>query len=64
MESFDDWFNHYHHGKPTRPTAPEGGSFTDKVAFEHQLKLYEQEKERWHHNLLSQTQVGVYTLKY
>lgn len=56
VESFDDWFNHYHHGKPTRPSPPEGGSFTDKVAYEHQVKLYEQEKERWHHNLLLQTQ--------
>lgn len=56
VESFDDWFNHYHHSKPTRPSPPEGGSFTDKVAYEHQLKLYEQEKDRWHHNLLLQTQ--------
>lgn len=56
VESFDDWFNHYHHGKPTKPNPPEGGSFTDKVAYEHQMKLYDQEKDRWHHNLLLQTQ--------
>ncbi|XP_052773924.1 nuclear pore complex protein Nup107-like [Mya arenaria] len=56
MESFNDWVQHYHHGKPTKPPAPAGGSFTDKVAHEHRLKQYEQEHDRWRHNLLMQTQ--------
>jgi len=59
MESFNDWIQHYHHGRPQRPGAPERGSFTDKVAYEHKLKQYDQEHERWHHNLLLQTQVTI-----
>ena len=57
MESFNDWIQHYHHGQPSRPAPPEGGSFTDRVAYEHRMKQYDQERERWHHNLLMQTQV-------
>lgn len=56
MESFNDWIQHYHHGQPTQPAPPEGGSFTDRVAYEHRMKQYDQERERWHHNLLMQTQ--------
>lgn len=56
MESFNDWVTHYHHGKPVQPAAPQGGSFTDRVAYEHRMKQYDQEKDRWHHNLLMQTQ--------
>ena len=62
MESFNDWFNHYHHGKPTQPAMPQGGSFTDKVAYEHLQKQFEQEEERWRHNLLVQTQVTYFCL--
>ncbi|XP_045190526.2 nuclear pore complex protein Nup107-like [Mercenaria mercenaria] len=56
MESFNDWIQHYHHGQPTRPAPPEGGSFTDRVAYEQRMKQFEQERERWHRNLLMQTQ--------
>jgi len=61
MESFNDWVQHYHHNQPVKPTAPEGGSFTDKVAHEHRVRQYDQEHERWHHNLLMQTQVRLPT---
>ena len=32
-------------------------SFTDRVAMEHQMKQYQQEYDRWRHNLLQQTKV-------
>lgn len=56
MDSFTDWIQHYHHGQPKRPDRPQGGSFTDKVAYEHRMKQYEQDRQRWRHNLIMQTQ--------
>lgn len=56
VESFNDWFNLFHKDQPTKPSNLDGGSsFTDRVAFEHKLKQYNLEKERWMHNLLVQT---------
>ncbi|KAL4231420.1 hypothetical protein ACF0H5_008997 [Mactra antiquata] len=56
MDSFNDWIQHYHHGQPKQPEPPTGGTFTDRVAYEHRLKTYEQDHERWYQNLLMQTQ--------
>ncbi|XP_056006314.1 nuclear pore complex protein Nup107-like isoform X1 [Ostrea edulis] len=56
MDSFNDWFNKFHHTKPAKPTAPHAASFTEKVAFEHRLKQYEQELDRWQRALLAQTE--------
>ncbi|GFR89080.1 nuclear pore complex protein Nup107-like [Elysia marginata] len=56
VESFNDWFNLFHKDQPTKPGGVEAGaSFTDRVAFEHKLKQYNLERERWMHNLLVQT---------
>ncbi|CAC5377452.1 NUP107 [Mytilus coruscus] len=55
MDSFNDWFNTYHHTQPTKPTLSHGATFTEKVAHEHRIKQYEAEMERWRHNLISQT---------
>lgn len=56
IESFNDWFSLYHHGKPTKPSTDVGSSFTDRVAHEHRLKQHAMEMERWKHNLVRQTQ--------
>ncbi|KAH9523616.1 hypothetical protein Btru_040460 [Bulinus truncatus] len=55
FESFNDWFSLYHQGRPPKPSGGEGGSFTDRVAFEHKMKQYQQEYDRWMHNLQIQT---------
>ncbi|XP_059153003.1 nuclear pore complex protein Nup107-like [Physella acuta] len=55
VESFNDWFSLYHQGQPVKPSGVEGGSFTDRVAFDHRMKQYQQEYERWMHNLQVQT---------
>ena len=57
MDSFNDWFNTYHHTKPTKPTVLHGATFTEKVAHEHRVKQYEADMDRWHHNLISQTRM-------
>ncbi|XP_062572533.1 nuclear pore complex protein Nup107-like [Saccostrea cucullata] len=56
MDSFNEWFTKFHHTKPVKPMAPHAASFTEKVAFEHRLKQYEQELERWQRGLLAQTE--------
>ncbi|XP_078310529.1 nuclear pore complex protein Nup107-like [Crassostrea virginica] len=56
MDSFNEWFNKFHHTKPTPPPTPQVASFTEKVAHEHRLKQYEQELDRWQRGLLSQTE--------
>ncbi|KAK3704372.1 hypothetical protein RRG08_012437 [Elysia crispata] len=56
VESFNDWFNLFHKEQPTKPSSVNvGASFTDRVAFEHKMKQFNLEKERWMHNLLVQT---------
>lgn len=60
MDSFNDWFNTYHHSQPTKPTLSNGATFTEKVAHEHRIKQYEAEMERWRHNLISQTKVNTF----
>lgn len=47
MEAFNDWFDHFHQGKPGRPVLQEGASFTEKVAHEQKEKVYQGELERW-----------------
>ena len=60
MDSFNEWFNKFHHTKPTPPPTPHVASFTEKVAHEHRLKQYEQELDRWQRGLLSQTEVSLH----
>ena len=46
--------------KPEKPSMTTGANFTERVAFEHQQKQYENELDRWRHTLMVQTKVGVH----
>ncbi|KAK2172581.1 hypothetical protein NP493_941g02002 [Ridgeia piscesae] len=54
-DGFNDWFEHYHDMKPEKPAMATGANFTERVAFEHRQKQYENELERWRHTLMMQT---------
>ena len=56
-DSFNDWFKHYHNSKPVQPEVPLGNNFTEKVAYEHKMREFEQELERWQHSLDLQSKV-------
>jgi len=58
-ESFTDWFQHCHNARPTLPNIALGATFSERVAYEHQQRQYEQELDRWQHSLDLQTQVTV-----
>ncbi|XP_070164902.1 LOW QUALITY PROTEIN: nuclear pore complex protein Nup107 [Polyergus mexicanus] len=48
QEGFDEWFTHYHHGKPVPPEELSTyATFTEKVAYDHRKTQYNQELERW-----------------
>ena len=47
MESFNDWFSHYHRGQPTKPVLGPAPSFTERVAHEQREKQFQGELERW-----------------
>lgn len=56
QEGFSDWFQHYHHAKPTAPVKPsDGASFTEKVAYDHRLTQYNKELDRWKAAMAHQT---------
>ncbi|XP_022097754.1 nuclear pore complex protein Nup107-like [Acanthaster planci] len=55
LDSFNDWFEHYHNKQPTKPSAPDNGNFHEMVRFEHEQKEYELELERWRQALGSQS---------
>ena len=57
-DSFNDWFEHYHDMKPEKPAMATGANFTERVAFEHRQKQYENDLERWRHTLMMQTKVS------
>lgn len=55
-ESFSDWFEYLHKGKPIEPTLNEDqGSFTSAIALEQKEKQYKQDVDRWHGSLLVQS---------
>jgi len=55
-EGFSDWFQHYHHAKPTAPKLPPGDiPFTEKVAYDHRHNQYKSELERWKMAMQQQT---------
>lgn len=64
IESFNDWFELYHRGKPTPPESPEGGNFTERMAYDHHMKLYEAEFDHWRHGLELQTKVSSFLLDF
>ena len=57
LDSFNDWFQHYHHSKPAKPESARSATFTERVAQEHRLKQYAVDLERWKHSLDIQTKV-------
>lgn len=57
-DSFNDWFKHFHHARPHKPDVAQGANFTERVAYEHKLKDYEQELDRWQHSLNLQSKVS------
>ncbi|XP_013392603.1 nuclear pore complex protein Nup107-like [Lingula anatina] len=58
-DSFNDWFEHYHNAKPSKPDVPQKASFTERVAFEHREKQYEADMDRWRRSLELQTKTTV-----
>jgi len=59
-ESFTDWFEHCHNARPTLPDIVQGATFSERVAYEHKQRQYEQELDRWQHSLDLQTQVSAW----
>ena len=48
QEGFDEWFSHFHHGKPVPPEELSTyATFTEKVAYDHRKTQYNLEFERW-----------------
>ena len=41
LDSYNDWFAHYHHKKPAAPSMPSDANFHERVRFEHEHKEYE-----------------------
>lgn len=57
QDVFNDWFQHFHHGKPHPPSPLQSGpTFTEKVAMDHKKKQYEAELDRWSIALQHQTE--------
>uniref|UniRef100_T2MEI4 Nuclear pore complex protein n=1 Tax=Hydra vulgaris TaxID=6087 RepID=T2MEI4_HYDVU len=46
-DSFNAWFQHYHHQAPLEPEQKNWRSFKEQVAFEEELKEYKVQHARW-----------------
>ncbi|GAB6025436.1 hypothetical protein CHUAL_014030 [Chamberlinius hualienensis] len=55
QDSYKDWFEHFHNGKPDSPKLAAGANFSERVAFEHRQKQHETDLSRWQHTLELQT---------
>ncbi|XP_046684879.1 nuclear pore complex protein Nup107 isoform X2 [Homalodisca vitripennis] len=56
QEGFADWFEDYHHARPTEPPTPgPGATFTERVAHDHRLAAYHKELDRWRAAMEHQT---------
>ena len=55
IETFNDWFDHYHRGQPVRPVMAPTPSFTERVAHEQREKQFMMELERWRSGQLVQS---------
>lgn len=65
QEGFDEWFSHYHHGKPVPPEELSTyATFTEKVAYDHRKTQYNQELERWKSTMQHHTKVRNIKTKY
>lgn len=48
LDLFSDWFDHFHQSKPHKPQeAMATNQFAEKVSFEHSLKQYNTDMNRW-----------------
>lgn len=47
MSAFEHWVQYYYNSKPSEPVKPTSNRFTDKVAYDHMVKGYENELEHW-----------------
>ncbi|XP_034939545.1 nuclear pore complex protein Nup107 [Chelonus insularis] len=48
QEGFQEWFQHFHQGKPIPPDPLSSyATFTEKVAYDHKKAQYESDLERW-----------------
>lgn len=59
VASFNDWFKHFHKGKPNVPSLTPGSTFTEKIAHEQQMKTYEIDQARWQQDLDEQSNATV-----
>lgn len=59
LDAFNDWFQHFHHSVPPKPRHEGHANFTEKVAYEQQLKQYEVEFGRWKNSLDIHTKATV-----
>jgi len=55
MQTFNDWFDHFHRGQPVRPVMAPNPSFTERVAHEQREKQFMVELERWRSGQLIQS---------
>ncbi|KAG8262928.1 hypothetical protein J6590_043917 [Homalodisca vitripennis] len=59
QEGFADWFEDYHHARPTEPPTPgPGATFTERVAHDHRLAAYHKELDRWRAAMEHQTKLS------
>lgn len=56
-ESFNAWFEHFHHQAPAAPSASETKSFKEKIAFEQENKVYQDDFDRWQKTLSTHVKV-------
>ncbi|XP_033126443.1 nuclear pore complex protein Nup107-like isoform X2 [Anneissia japonica] len=59
LDTFNDWFEHYHNRKPVEPSIQEVATFQQKVHHEHKEKEFKMELERWEHGLNNNTKAVV-----
>ncbi|XP_039282828.1 LOW QUALITY PROTEIN: nuclear pore complex protein Nup107 [Nilaparvata lugens] len=56
QEGFADWFEQHHNARPAKPAKlGDSASFTEKVAHDHKMALYNKEMQRWKMAVAHQT---------
>ncbi|KAG1682091.1 Nuclear pore complex protein Nup107 [Nymphon striatum] len=57
QDAFNDWFEHFHHSKPVEPKLQSCATFSELISYEHQMKQYQSDLDRWNYALSVQTKV-------
>lgn len=52
-DSFNAWFDHFHHQAPVEPKKATHQTFKDQIVYEESTKEYQADFERWHKTLSS-----------